>query len=896
MAFPFMRITATNPPILSKTYGLESDGTLKNTPGGNLIEGAAEKITVNNISELKQFIETLGPNHALTYGISEHEKARIVTKKNLKRAQSLPGMKYPAIARDREHFKWPGPGIMEFDFDGFKADHADEIFNLLVELNPTFKTVPMIIKASASSGLYHGGKCLKGLDGWRALVLVADASDIPRTGDTLFKLSWLQGKGFIYISRSGAQLARGPIDNSVWQPERLDFVGGANCQDGIEQRRPEPVLYNKDAEPLDTRTIKSLTPAETLEYETLVKNQKIITETDAQAARYAWEDQKIEIESKKFPNVEKDRIISRIKRASRHRYLELDYALETLDGKPLTPEDILKQREHWHLKYIKDPFDTGARPRARVFTPPGSKPYIFSFSEYKRYYLTITRKTLEISPGNRCDAVGTLIKTAREAGNFFLRGDEVVTVADTGAIKPLDIPAVQFRIDGLVTFLKYDARAKAFKPADCPKNYADGFSVSARLDGGLPELTGVITHPTIDPKTNRIIDQDGFDAETGLLMRANGDDWPGIPAKPTEDQMVQAVAALLDPFLYFPFAGPVDRGVYLSAMLTAVIRPLLDTAPLFIFTAPEKGTGKTLLARCIGRTIGLLFPSMFSFGGVDEAEIRKRMFSIFREGARITILDNVKDGTTLVSETLCMALTNPTLSDRVLGVSNIIKVPTNTLMMATGNNIKPGGDLSRRTVRGRLDTGMENPWTRTFDENILDRIDRDRLKMITGALTLLKGTLESGFTVPDGLGSFEDWNRTARAGVCYAASLGFDVADPVLSIETNISEDPEVGKLRALLANWFEVFGDAPTTVAACISAAGLYDNKNFDSTGGMTRCYPALYDACDEIAGERGNINPRRLGRWIERYRDRIIDGMTFNLVDGTTGGVNRWRARMKF
>ena len=135
------------------------------------MKGLAEKITVTDISELKQFIQTLRPNHALTYGITEHEKARIVTKKALPRAQKITGYKLPFIARDRDHFTWPGPGIMPFDFDGFKADHPDEIFNLLVELDPVFKMAPMVIMPSASSGLYHGDECLKGLTGWRALVL-----------------------------------------------------------------------------------------------------------------------------------------------------------------------------------------------------------------------------------------------------------------------------------------------------------------------------------------------------------------------------------------------------------------------------------------------------------------------------------------------------------------------------------------------------------------------------------------------------------------------------------------------------------------------------------------------------------------------------------------------------
>ena len=163
--------------------------------------------------------------------------------------------------------------------------------------------------------------------------------------------------------------------------------------------------------------------------------------------------------------------------------------------------------------------------------------------------------------------------------------------------------------------------------------------------------------------------------------------------------------------------------------------------------------------------------------------------------------------------------------------------------------------------------------------------------MITAALTVLKGTLTNGFTVADGLGSFEDWNRTARAAVCYAASLGFDVSDPAESIETSLSDDPETGKLRALLAAWFDVFGDTPTTVAECIKAANLKESQDEG-----TRQHPTLFDACDEIAGERGTVSPRRLGRWIEKKKDRIVDGMAFELTELTTNGVNHWRVKVKF
>ena len=48
------------------------------------------------------------------------------------------------------------------------------------------------------------------------------------------------------------------------------------------------------------------------------------------------------------------------------------------------------------------------------------------------------------------------------------------------------------------------------------------------------------------------------------------------------------------------------------------------------------------------------------------------------------------------------------------------------------------------------------------------------------------------------------------------------------------------------------------------------------------------LATALDEIAGEHGYVNNRRLGRWIERHRDRIVEGISFEKAEiQTNGGI---------
>jgi hypothetical protein len=65
---------------------------------------------------------------------------------------------------------------------------------------------------------------------------------LPELADVLFKRMWLGGHGYIVISRAGSMLVRSIFDASVFSPERLDFVAGANCVD-CEQRRPQPVYF-----------------------------------------------------------------------------------------------------------------------------------------------------------------------------------------------------------------------------------------------------------------------------------------------------------------------------------------------------------------------------------------------------------------------------------------------------------------------------------------------------------------------------------------------------------------------------------------------------------------------------------------------------------------------------
>ena len=65
---------------------------------------------------------------------------------------------------------------------------------------------------------------------------------------------------------------------------------------------------------------------------------------------------------------------------------------------------------------------------------------------------------------------------------------------------------------------------------------------------------------------------------------------------------------------------------------------------------------------------------------------------------------------------------------------------------------------------------------------------------------------------------------------------------------------------------------------------------------GGSIREDSPLRDALDEIAGQGGRLNPRILGRWMERLTSRRIGGLCAGLISPDTeiGGHQTWTVKM--
>src|SRR3712207_1041455 len=108
-----------------------------------------------------------------------------------------------------------------------------------------------------------------------------------------------------------------------------------------------------------------------------------------------------------------------------------------------------------------------------------------------------------------------------------------------------------------------------------------------------------------------------------------------------------------------------------------------------------------------------LFPytTLFrSTEGRDEDEWRKRITAKLATGSPFVLIDNLRPP--LDSAAMAAAITATRWEDRLLGVSQIVRLPVRCGWVATGNNPVLSHEMTRRAIRLRLDAQTDQPWRR----------------------------------------------------------------------------------------------------------------------------------------------------------------------------------------
>lgn len=398
----------------------------------------------------------------------------------------------------------------------------------------------------------------------------------------------------------------------------------------------------------------------------------------------------------------------------------------------------------------------------------------------------------------------------------------------------------------------------------------------------VPSVAGIITTPTLRP-SGELLSAPGYDPETRLYHVADPSLGPvQVKDEPTRQDALEALALLNDLLDGFPFTGKADKAVAFSTLITPAVRGALPVVPLHAVRASTAGTGKSYLVD-LASSIATGRPCPVATAAQREEETEKRIVGMILAGFPLVSIDNVNGA--LGSDLLCQVVERPLVRVRPLGGSEIVEIENRATFLATGNSLRVRGDMTRRTILCGLDAGVERPELRSFASKPVEIVMGNRAKYVSACLIIVRAYITAGLPDRlDPLASFYEWSALVRSALVW---LG--CADPVDTMEAAREDDPELADLREVLGLWQQHVG-----LDASVTALRLSERACERSFNGLDNEWaaPEFRDALLRIAGERGQVNTRRLASWIRNREGRIVLGVRLKRMPTlATGGLMQWQ-----
>jgi hypothetical protein len=298
-------------------------------------------------------------------------------------------------------------------------------------------------------------------------------------------------------------------------------------------------------------------------------------------------------------------------------------------------------------------------------------------------------------------------------------------------------------------------------------------------------------------------------------------------------------------------------------MVLPFVRPMVTGAtPLHLLEKPTSGTGGTLLAHLTCYPALGVFPTSVS-QPPDESEWRRCLLSWLRDSPTVILIDNLS---TVESSAFASVLTSTTYQDRVVGTSDTLVVGVENLWIATANNPKLSRELLRRSVRCRLDAGVEQPdLRRDFRHpDIRKWVIESRSLLIWALLTLAQAWITEG--QPKGsvrLGSFESWS---------------EVIGGIL----------EVGGIPGFLGNREELRQSAGEETPGLEAFIHAWGRRHLNKSVGTSELWPLRGEL--DLGNGKEHSQRVRFGILLDSLRDRRFG--TFQVFKaGTYQGAQRYR-----
>jgi hypothetical protein len=413
-----------------------------------------------------------------------------------------------------------------------------------------------------------------------------------------------------------------------------------------------------------------------------------------------------------------------------------------------------------------------------------------------------------------------------------------------------------------------------------PRDFVGDYLIQMRGKYGARPLRGVVRVPRIDD-AGQINFVSGYDPET-LLFHDRVPKFDAAP-RPSHDDARHVAEELLIPFSKYKFENEkAGRALVLAAILTALERPFLAAAPMFVIRSSMPGTGKGLIVRGLVRLAFDTTPIAVTWGGSSE-EFEKRLGALLLRAPGAISIDNA-NGMQVKGDLLEAFITEGAANIRPLGRSETIKVRSRSFITLTGNNPVVTGDMARRALVLDIVPRSSDPERDCYDFNPADLIKRGRTNFLKAAFTLMRAFRLAELPTHGlpAVGSFDEWSRRIRDLVYWLTD--YDVSE---GFRENKAEDPRrQGDASLLAALYYHM--SSPFKAADVIR-----HHTHVASAGARPETYSptpteqALHDALEDVLGKR-EINARFFGFWARRVQGAHIGGFILELDRDSTTNAN--------
>jgi putative DNA primase/helicase len=398
-----------------------------------------------------------------------------------------------------------------------------------------------------------------------------------------------------------------------------------------------------------------------------------------------------------------------------------------------------------------------------------------------------------------------------------------------------------------------------------PRAFVNDYLDQMRGQYAAAPLLGIVRIPRIDD-LGVIHFTPGYDGQTGLFH----DRVPGfyVPLTPTLDSAREAAEALLLPFSKYKFENSqVGNALLLAAIFTALERPFIPVAPMFVIRSSMPGTGKGLIVNSLARLAYDTKPVVVTWGGNNE-EFEKRLAALLLQAPAALSVDNA-NGMQITGDLLESIITEGCADIRPLGRSETVRVRNRSVLMLTGNNPIITGDMARRALPVSILPQSSDPERDRYGFDPVTVVSQRRSELLQAAFTAMRafrlaGMPEHGLAAA---GSFDQWSRKVRDLVYWITD--YDVTE---GFRQNKAEDPRLQGDAALLAALHGHFGSKPFRAAEVIATHGRVVSMRHGN-GSCTGAEQAVHEALENVLG-RSALTAKVVGYWARRVNGARIDG----------------------